>query len=119
MLFFCFYSGKALYSSCVIVFGMVYVFVYGILVDRYNGVPARLQGYERFVRCHASIRERLGGCVVGELISVSDDTLKILDRVEGVANGYYHRFLVSVDLDDGGRVEDVWVYQQVVDKGEE
>ena len=96
---------------------MVLVFVYGILVGRpeYGGVPAVLEGYERFVRGHASIRKN-GGCYVsGELLDVDDVTLALFDRVEGVAAGYYHRFKVTVfDLDE--TPHEAWVYQQVADR---
>jgi len=95
---------------------MVLVFVYGILVGRYSGVPAMLENYERFVRGHASIRFNPTECVAGELIEVSDETLVEFDRIEGVANGYYHRFLVDVVDYEGVDHEDVWVYQQCEDK---
>ena len=104
-----------LYISCVFLLFMVKVFVYGILVGRYGGRPASLWGAEKFFRGHATFRWSDDHCVCGELINVSKETLEEFDRIEGVASGYYHRFLVSVE-DDLGVVHDgVWVYQQVED----
>ena len=95
---------------------MVKVFVYGILVGRYNGVPAILEGYEKFFRGHATIRRNEEYFVRGELIDVSEETLAEFDRIEGVAVGYYHRFKTTVFTLDEEPHKDVWVYQQCEDK---
>ena len=91
------------------------VFVYGILLGREGAKEATLWGFEKFFRTYATIKINEDEHVNGELILVDDNTLEEFDRIEGVANGYYHRFLIQVELMDETVVEDVWVYQQVED----
>jgi len=99
---------------------MVKCFVYGILVGGFNGVPAVLYDYERFVRGHASVRFRGDYpdeyLTVGELLDVDEFQLARFDVIEGVEVGYYHRFKVQVEDYEGKIHDDVWVYQQVEDQ---
>lgn len=73
-----------------------------------------LYGYEKFFRTHASIRKKQGAIVEGQIIPVKD--FSYYDMLEGVKNGYYHRFKTLVFNDEELEPQTVWVYQQVEDK---
>lgn len=90
------------------------LFVYGIFCGiSPNPVKATLHGYTRIVRGHASIVDDSLGVVFGELLDVED--WNYFDQVEGVAQGYYHRFKTRAFNLETGKYEDCWVYQQCTD----
>jgi len=92
------------------------LFVYGILIDQYPNIEARLHGWEKHYRGHASIRRRDGSYVDGQLIEVDDEEFAIIDAIEGKGI-YYDRFVVSIETDNG--FVDCWVYQQIEDMKDE
>jgi len=94
------------------------VFVYGILRTGDEDRGAILPGYKKFYRTHATITADEDSFVIGELIDVNDEMLHEFDMIEGVDQGYYHKFRVTV-LKPDGTEDESWVYQQVVDKNEE
>ena len=77
------------------------VFVYGILMNMFENKKAELQDYEKFWRGHATIRKRKGASVDGQLIEVDDQKLEDFDKIEGVAQGYYHRMRTDNVLVNG------------------
>ncbi len=99
------------------------LFVYGILIGRYPGAEeATLWKYEKFFRGHATIKQNNKYKVKGEIIFLTDEQLAEIDLIEGVEQGYYHRFnvadtgdLVSIDY-SGEIITNCWIYQQVTDK---
>jgi len=93
------------------------VFVYGILQSP-EQKDATLNGYIRFFRGHASISKSRGSKIRGKLIeNVTKEMMEEFDRIEGVKQNYYHRFIVTVETEEGTEHE-AWVYQQVKDKEE-
>jgi gamma-glutamylcyclotransferase (GGCT)/AIG2-like uncharacterized protein YtfP len=88
------------------------LFVYGILLDQYPNVEARLHGYTLHHYGHATIRKDDDCYVDGQLIEVDDIELDNIDTIEGRGH-YYERFMVEVETDNG--FEDCWVYQQIRD----
>jgi gamma-glutamylcyclotransferase (GGCT)/AIG2-like uncharacterized protein YtfP len=90
------------------------IFVYGILVNRYESQPAILHGYTKIIRGFASIvkTNNIDDFVGGELIEVDDLEFKRIDEIESFPT-YYTRFKVNVEVGDG--LERCWVYQQLED----
>jgi gamma-glutamylcyclotransferase (GGCT)/AIG2-like uncharacterized protein YtfP len=90
---------------------MVKIFVYGILVGRYDSrQPASLRGFEK-VREDSfdSIIPNENTWVGGELIDVEQWQFEDIDNIECYPD-YYTRFKVDVEVEGG--IERAWVYQQ-------
>jgi len=91
------------------------VFVYGILM-REGGEPAVLADHRLRFYGFASAEEKPGGELYGMLLTVSDETFRDFDRVEGYraddpAEGLYRRERVTVRLLDTGERQEAWVYK--------
>lgn len=100
---------------------MVKIFVYGILVGRYeNRQPAILYGFEKIRDedcAYYSIKQNKNEEINGELIDVDQWHFEDIDNIEGFPH-YYTRYKVKVEVcNDGYNLvdEDAWVYQTVTD----
>ena len=58
----------------------------------------RLSDYSWFIntRGYASVRQNLNDFVLGEIFTLSDKDIKLLDIYESVAEGMYEKFIMSV-----------------------
>ena len=63
----------------------------------------RLSDYSWFIntRGYASIRQNLNDFVLGEIFTLSDKDIKLLDIYESVAEGMYEKFIMSVSTLSG------------------
>lgn len=82
------------------------VFVYGLLLPEATR-PAQLNDFRLEFARYATIVPMPGCMVLGGVAEVSDTRLALMDRQEGVAEGYYHRERRT--LADG---TEAWVYIQ-------
>jgi gamma-glutamylcyclotransferase (GGCT)/AIG2-like uncharacterized protein YtfP len=97
-------------SNCFVVeegeMVMYHVFVYGAArpfynvwkVKYYSHVPATLEGYEMYVIGAYPTIVQGRGTVLGDLVSVDDKGLEVLDEVEGWVG---ERIVVSVEVVGG------------------
>ena len=91
------------------------LFVHGILKGKVEAVKATLHNYYQFYRGFSTFKYCEGEKIEGELLEVTDEDMIDYDMIEGVANGFYHRFEVEVETEDG-KYHTAWVYQQLEDK---
>ena len=63
----------------------------------------RLSDYSWFIntRGYASIRQNLNDFVLGEIFTLSDKDIELLDIYESVAEGMYEKFMMSVKTQSG------------------
>ena len=63
----------------------------------------RLSDYSWFIntRGYASVRQNLNDFVLGEIFTLSDKDIKLLDIYESVAEGMYEKFMMSVKTQSG------------------
>ena len=63
----------------------------------------RLSDYSWFIntRGYASVRQNLNDFVLGEIFTLSDKDIKLLDIYESVAEGMYEKFIMSVKTQTG------------------
>ena len=63
----------------------------------------RLSDYSWFInsRGYASVRQNLNDFVLGEIFTLSDKDIELLDIYESVAEGMYEKFIVSVSTLSG------------------
>ena len=76
---------------------MYKLFVYGILKDRFEGIPATITARCYDLGPYPAITELNAGWPVhGKIISVDADTLSQLDFIEGYPD-LYHRQLIKIN----------------------
>jgi len=82
------------------------IFVYGVLKGRYaNAQPAQVNGFRLVdMGCFPAAIPTAEGVIVGELISVDDETVEEFDMIEGHPN-FYVRSNVEVETGEGDTVE--------------
>ena len=63
----------------------------------------RLSDYSWFIntRGYASVRQNLNDFVLGEIFTLSDKDIELLDIYESVAEGMYEKFIMSVKTQSG------------------
>ena len=63
----------------------------------------RLSDYSWFIntRGYASVRQNLNDFVLGEIFTLSDKDIELLDIYESVAEGMYEKFMMSVKTQSG------------------
>ena len=63
----------------------------------------RLSDFSWFInsRGYASVRQNLNDFVLGEIFTLSDKDIKLLDIYESVAEGMYEKFIMSVKTQSG------------------
>ena len=63
----------------------------------------RLSDFSWFInsRGYASVRQNLNDFVLGEIFTLSDKDIKLLDIYESVAEGMYEKFIMSVSTPSG------------------
>ena len=63
----------------------------------------RLSDFSWFInsRGYASVRQNLNDFVLGEIFTLSDKDIKLLDIYESVAEGMYEKFMMSVKTQTG------------------
>ena len=66
-------------------------------------MSGNLSGYSWFIntRGYASVRQNLNDFVLGEIFTLSDKDIKLLDIYESVAEGMYEKFMMSVKTQSG------------------
>lgn len=82
------------------------VFVYGLLLPEATR-PAQLNDFRLEFARYATIVPMLGCMVLGGVAEVTPGRLRLMDRQEGIAEGYYRR--ERRELADGN---EAWVYIQ-------
>ena len=62
-----------------------------------------LSDYSWFIntRGYASVRQNLNDFVLGEIFTLSDKDIELLDIYEGVAEGMYEKFIMSIKIQSG------------------
>lgn len=82
---------------------------------RVTAQPAVLHGMRRVFRgasrgwggAPASLIRKPGSVTYGNVVSVTEDQLRIIDRYEGVGSGQYRRIAVKVQVKEGRRLTTV------------
>ena len=66
-------------------------------------MSGNLSGYSWFIntRGYASVRPNLNDFVLGEIFTLSDKDIELLDIYESVAEGMYEKFMMSVKTQSG------------------
>ena len=66
-------------------------------------MSGNLSGYSWFIntRGYASVRPNLNDFVLGEIFTLSDKDIELLDIYESVAEGMYEKFIMSVSTPSG------------------
>jgi gamma-glutamylcyclotransferase (GGCT)/AIG2-like uncharacterized protein YtfP len=103
---------------------MPYVFVYGTLKrgccrhhhlagSHFCGPALTRPGFRLFdLGEYPGLTEapRAAGCIEGELFHVTDDCVRRLDIVEGVADDGFHRSLIPLQAPHGDLAVEAWFY---------